>query len=151
MERSCPLSRFRPLIPVHAIFDLEFLSLFVLYLTVRWTPLLGDLLALGFFPIIHIICLWGERRFLLGGGAAAVPWERRFLLVHLPQALYSLGVCALLFRHGFGPPGPAPSGPEGCRPVVRRGVPALVLRTGSLKFRTQTPPPHFFDAAGVSC
>lgn len=72
MERSCPLSRFRPLIPVHAIFDLEFLSLFVLYLTVRWTPLLGDLLALGFFPIIHIICLWGERRFLLGGGAAAV-------------------------------------------------------------------------------
>ena len=41
MERSCPLSRFRPLIPVHAIFDLEFLSLFVLYLTVRWTPLLG--------------------------------------------------------------------------------------------------------------
>ena len=59
MERSCPLSRFRPLIPVHAIFDLEFLSLFVLYLTVRWTPLLGDLLALGFFPIIHIICLWG--------------------------------------------------------------------------------------------
>jgi len=138
MERSCPLSRFRPLIPVHAIFDLEFLSLFVLYLTVRWTPLLGDLLALGFFPIIHIICLWGERRFLLGGGAAAVPWERRFLLVHLPQALYSLGVCALLFR-------------QGCRPVVRRGVPALVLRTGSLKFRTQTPPPHFFDAAGVSC
>ena len=95
MERSCPLSRFRPLIPVHAIFDLEFLSLFVLYLTVRWTPL----------PIIHIICLWGERRFLLGGGAAAVPWERRFLLVHLPQALYSLGVCALLFRHGFGPLG----------------------------------------------
>ena len=105
MERSCPLSRFRPLIPVHAIFDLEFLSLFVLYLTVRWTPLLGDLLALGFFPIIHIICLWGERRFLLGGGAAAVPWERRFLLVHLPQALYSLGVCTLLFRHGFGPLG----------------------------------------------
>lgn len=90
MERSCPLSRFRPLIPVHAIFDLEFLSLFVLYLTVRWTPLLGDLLALGFFPIIHIICLWGERR---------------FLLVHLPQALYSLGVCTLLFRHGFGPLG----------------------------------------------
>ena len=83
MERSCPLSRFRPLIPV----------------------LLGDLLALGFFPIIHIICLWGERRFLLGGGAAAVPWERRFLLVHLPQALYSLGVCTLLFRHGFGPLG----------------------------------------------
>ena len=136
MERSCPLSRFRPLIPVHAIFDLEFLSLFVLYLTVRWTPLLGDLLALGFFPIIHIICLWGERRFLLGGGAAAVPWERRFLLVHLPQALYSLGVCTLLFRHG--------SGPEGRRPVVRRGAPAPVLRTGSLKFRAQTPPPHFF-------
>ena len=121
MERSCPLSRFRPLIPVHAIFDLEFLSLFVLYLTVRWTPLLGDLLALGFFPIIHIICLWGERRL-----RPSVPPRLR-------------------------PPGPAPSGPEGCRPVVRRGVPALVLRTGSLKFRTQTPPPHFFDAAGVSC
>ena len=134
MERSCPLSRFRPLIPVHAIFDLEFLSLFVLYLTVRWTPLLGDLLALGFFPIIHIICLWGERRFLLGGGAAAVPWERRFLLVHLPQALYSLGVCTLLFRHGFES--------RGLGDVYKRQAP--VLRTGSLKFRTQTPPPHFF-------
>ena len=44
MERSCPLSRFRPLIPVHAIFDLEFLSLFVLYLTVRWTPPAGGTL-----------------------------------------------------------------------------------------------------------
>ena len=36
MERSCPLSRFRPLIPVHAIFDLEFLSLFVLYQSCYW-------------------------------------------------------------------------------------------------------------------
>ena len=105
MELGRFLSRFRPLVPVHAVFDLEFLTLFLLYLTVRWTPLLGDLLAIGFFPVIHIICLWGERRFLLGGGAAAVLWERRFLLVHLPQALYSLGVCALLFRHGFGPLG----------------------------------------------
>ena len=100
MELGRFLSRFRPLVPVHAVFDLEFLTLFLLYLTVRWTPLLGDLLAIGFFPVIHIICLWGERRFLLGGGAAAVLWERRFLLVHLPQALYSL-----LFRHGFGPLG----------------------------------------------
>ncbi|MBS7218046.1 MAG: hypothetical protein KH028_01355 [Oscillospiraceae bacterium] len=99
------LSRFRPLVPVHAVFDLEFLSLFLLYLAVRWTPLLGDLLAIGFFAIVLILTLWGERRFLLGGGAAAVPWERRFLLVHLPQTLYSLGVCALLFRHGFGPLG----------------------------------------------
>lgn len=90
MELGRFLSRFRPLVPVHAVFDLEFLTLFLLYLTVRWTPLLGDLLAIGFFPVIHIICLWGERR---------------FLLVHLPQALYSLGVCALLFRHGFGPLG----------------------------------------------
>mgnify|MGYP003375162669 FL=1 len=105
MELGRFLSRFRPLIPVHAVFDLEFLTLFLLYLTVHWTPLLGDLLAIGFFPVIHIICLWGERRFLLSGGAAAVLWERRFLLVHLPQALYSLGVCALLFRHGFGPLG----------------------------------------------
>lgn len=87
MELGRFLSRFRPLVPVHAVFDLEFLTLFLLYLTVRWTPLLGDLLAIGFFPVIHIICLWGERRFLLGGGAAAVLWERRFLLVHLPQAL----------------------------------------------------------------
>lgn len=99
------LSRFRPLVPVHAVFDLEFLSLFLLYLAVRWTPLLGDLLAIGFFAIVLILTLWGERRFLLGGSAAAIPWVRRFLLVHLPQALYSLGVCALLFRHGFGPLG----------------------------------------------
>lgn len=104
MELGRFLSRFRPLVPVHAVFDLEFLTLFLLYLTVRWTPLLGDLLAIGFFPVIHIICLWGERRFL-GAAGAAVLWERRFLLVHLPQALYSLGVCALLFRHGFGPLG----------------------------------------------
>ena len=131
MERSCPLSRFRPLIPVHAIFDLEFLSLFVLYLTVRWTPLLGDLLALGFFPIIHIICLWGERRFLLGGRAAAVPWERRFLLVHLPPSPVQPGGLRPSVPPRLRPPGPAPSGPEGCRPVVRRGVPALVLRTGA--------------------
>lgn len=105
MEFGRFLSRFCPLIPVHAVFDLEFLSLFVLYLTVRWTPLLGDLLAIGFFAIVLILTLWGERRFLLGGGAAAVPWKRRFLLVHLPQALYSLGVCVLLFRRGFGPLG----------------------------------------------
>ena len=105
MEPGRFLSRFRPLIPVHAVFYLEFLSLFVLYLTVRWTPLLGDLLALGFFAIVLTLTLWGERRLLLRGGAAAVPWKRWFLLVHLPQALYSLGVCALLFRRGFGPLG----------------------------------------------
>lgn len=132
MELGRFLSRFRPLVPVHAVFDLEFLTLFLLYLTVRWTPLLGDLLAIGFFPVIHIICLWGERRFLLGGGAAAVLWERRFLLVHLPQALYSLGVCALLFRHGFGPLGAAPSGPEGSRHLVRRETPAPALGRGSM-------------------
>lgn len=50
MELGRFLSRFRPLVPVHAVFDLEFLTLFLLYLTVRWTPLLGDLLAIGFFP-----------------------------------------------------------------------------------------------------
>ena len=54
------LSRFRPLIPAHAVFDLEFLSLFLLYLAVRWTPLLGDLLAIGFFAIVLILTLWGE-------------------------------------------------------------------------------------------
>lgn len=102
MELGRFLSRFRPLVPIHAVFDLEFFTLFLLYLTVRWTPLLGDLLAIGFFPIVLFLTLWGERRFLLSGGATAVPWERRFLLVHLPQAMYSLGVCALLFRHGFG-------------------------------------------------
>lgn len=105
MERSCPLSRFRPLIPVHAIFDLEFLSLFVLYLTVRWTPLLGDLLALGFFPIHPYYLPLGRAPVPPWRRGCRRPWERRFLLVHLPQALYSLGVCCLLFRHGFGPLG----------------------------------------------
>ena len=99
------LARFRPLVPVHVVFYLEFLSLFVLYLTVRWTPLLCDLLPPGFFAIVLTPTLWLERRLLLSGGAAAVPWKRWFLLVHLPQALYSLGVCALLFRRGFGPLG----------------------------------------------
>lgn len=150
MERSCPLSRFRPLIPVHAIFDLEFLSLFVLYLTVRWTPLLGDLLALGFFPTSILFASGESAGSSLAAGlppsvGAPVPAGPP------PPSPVQPGGLRPSVPPRLRPPGPAPSGPEGCRPVVRRGVPALVLRTGSLKFRTQTPPPHFFDAAGVSC
>ncbi len=57
----------------------------------------------GSFAIVLILTLWGSAG--SSWAAGLVLWERRFLLVHLPQALYSLGVCALLFRHGFGPLG----------------------------------------------
>lgn len=124
MELGRFLSRFRPLVPVHAVFDLEFLTLFLLYLTVRWTPLLGDLLAIGFFPV---------HPYYLPLGRAPVPPGRRGCRRPVGAPLPA------------GPPPTGPVQPGGLRPAVPPrhfgplGLLLLALKAAAIWYGVRRP------------